>query len=216
MQSKRVYNVADIWCIYCTFGSAPWSLCVHTSGVQQQSPGDYGCSFNVCSSFGTTIRASDSPAAHQESLRSAAGRCSSVTEHSRPSREGGALQSEKYRSRTNRRMCTCWWTTDRETDKASLLFSTTEVFDAVLESAYLMLQVKLDLPLGRFLYISRQMLPGKRRTLARFLKGACCSSSGSVVSKSLLPFVYLQNGSGDSGGSAYLQSMRRLCSSVEQ
>lgn len=146
--------------IYCTFGSAPLSLCVHTSGVQQQSPGDYGCSFNVCSCFGTTITASDFPAAHQESLRSAAGRCSSVTGHSRPSREGGALQSQKYSSWRNKSVCTCWWTTDRETDKASLLFSTTEVFDAVLELAYLMLQVKLDFPLGRFLYSSRQMLPG--------------------------------------------------------
>lgn len=53
--------------------------------------------------------------------------------------------------------------------KAGLLFSTTEVLEAVAESAYTMVQVKLDLPLGRFLYSSLQMLPGKRRTLACFV-----------------------------------------------
>lgn len=109
-------------------------------------------------------------------------------------------------------MCTAVVTTSA----GRLLFSTTEVFVAMVESAYLMLQVKLDLPFGRFLNSSRQLLPGKMRALARFLKGACCSSSGSVVSKSLSPFVYLQNGSGAPAGRAYLQSILRLCSSKEQ
>ena len=79
--------------------------------------------------------------------------------------------------------------------RSGLLFSTSEVLDAVAESALLplMLQVKLDLPFGRFLNSRRQMLPGKMRALALFLKGACCSSSGLVVSRSLSPCVYLQN-----------------------
>lgn len=97
-----------------------------------------------------------------------------------------------------------------------LLFSTTEVLVTGAESPTLMLQVKVDLPLGRFLYSRRQMLPGKMRALARFLKGACCSSDGSVVSKRRSPCVYLQKTSDDSEGSEYLQSILRWSSSIEQ
>lgn len=111
----------------------------------------------------------------------------------------------------------CNRTLQAEQARRSFL-SISEVLDDVTLSAWvpLMLQVKLCLPLGRFLNSRRQMLPGKMRALARFLKGACCSSLGSVVSRSLSPCVYLQNTSGDSAGAEYLQSILRWSSSFKQ